>query len=239
MVDLVKIRKKAKEKKKEEAAAPAPEPVVLEVAKEAAAAPARPPAASIQQPATSNQQSTTNDQPPTTNPSKLSRFLDTAGQQRAVEKKQEAETGQQLELLTFAINREQYAIAIDGVVIITPRPITRVPNADASVVGILSLRGTIVVLIDVRSRLGHPTAGAADADTRIIVVEREGENAGFIVDRVSRVIKVDAADIEPPPVVHASEQNEAVRGVFRHNDALTILLDLDKLLERGVASAVS
>jgi hypothetical protein len=150
MVDLVKIRKKAKEKKKEEAAAPAAEPVVQEVAPAPSEAPVK------------SNQPTTNDQQPTTNapnPSKLTRFLETAGQQHVAEKKQEAETGQQLELLTFAINREQYAVAIDGVVIITPRPVTRVPNADPSVVGILSLRGTIVVLIDVRSRLGHPPAG--------------------------------------------------------------------------------
>ena len=53
---------------------------------------------------------------------------------------------------------------------------------------------------------------------------------GVLVDLVLRVVKVDVTEIEPQPVVHASEQDESVRGVFRYKGALTILLDLDKLL---------
>ena len=54
---------------------------------------------------------------------------------------------------------------------------------------------------------------------------------GFIVDRVLRVVKTEAGEIEPHPVVHATELDDAIRGVFRANGALTILLDLDKLLD--------
>ena len=58
------------------------------------------------------------------------------------------------------------------------------------------------------------------------------------VDRVSRVVKVTPGEVEPHPVVHASEQSEAIRGVFRQANALTILLDLDKLLDgRAVAAS--
>ena len=127
---------------------------------------------------------------------------------------------------------ERDAIEIEHVVeIITPRPVTRVPNADASVVGIISLRGMIVTLIDARSRLRHRAAGVASgSDVRVIVVELAGENMGFVVDRVLRVVKIEADAVDAHPVVHTSEQEESVRGVFRHADALTILLDLEKLL---------
>ena len=53
---------------------------------------------------------------------------------------------------------------------------------------------------------------------------------GFVVDRVLRVVKIEADVVDAHPVVHTSEQEESVRGVFRHGDALTILLDLEKLL---------
>ncbi|HUP44382.1 MAG TPA: chemotaxis protein CheW, partial [Thermoanaerobaculia bacterium] len=133
--------------------------------------------------------------------------------------------------LAFTIAGEQYAIDIENVVeIVTPRPVTRVPNADPSVVGILSLRGTIVMLIDARRRLGHPAAAASGADARIIVVEQNADHVGFFVDRVLRVVKLDAAEVEPHPVVHSSEHDDSVRGVFRQDGALTILLDLSKLL---------
>jgi purine-binding chemotaxis protein CheW len=93
----------------------------------------------------------------------------------------------------------------------------------------MSLRGTIVTIIDVRQKLGHPP-GEGSNDTRTIVAERTGETLGFEVDRVLRVLKVGIPAIEPQPVVHSSEKSEAIRGVFRHANALTILLDLDKLL---------
>ncbi|MEO8036405.1 MAG: chemotaxis protein CheW [Acidobacteriota bacterium] len=162
---------------------------------------------------------------------KLDRFKETAGRRRVV-----AVTGQdgsaveQLELLTFIVAGEQYAVDIERIVeIVTPRPITRIPNADRSIVGIVSLRGAIVTLLNVRHKLRHG-ARVTEDDPRIIVVDQMGETVGFEVDRVLRVVKVDATAVDPHPVVHASEQDEAVRGVFRQGSALTILLDLDKLL---------
>ena len=132
----------------------------------------------------------------------------------------------------FELAGELYAIDIEHVVeIVTPRPVTRVPNADASVVGIISLRGTIVTLIDARSRLRHRAAAAVSGpDVRVIVVDLAGENTGFVVDRVLRVVKIEADAVDAHPVVHTSEQEESVRGVFRHGGALTILLDLEELL---------
>ncbi|HSP16176.1 MAG TPA: chemotaxis protein CheW [Thermoanaerobaculia bacterium] len=221
MVDLVKIRKKAKEKaegRRQKAEVPAPggaprlSPVEVPAA-ETAAAPR-----TIAPPATS----------------KLQRFLETAGQRKSVEAAKVIATVDQLEVLTFFIAGELYAIDIENVVeIITPRPITRIPNAEPAVVGILSLRGTVVTLLDVRRRLGHPGEPPSNDEVRVVVVQHNGEHLGFAVDRVLRVVRADAASLEPHPVVHASEQDESVRGVFRLGDALTILLDFDKLLSRN------
>jgi purine-binding chemotaxis protein CheW len=163
---------------------------------------------------------------------KLAKFRESAGRKREgfIEEEAETSAGDQMELLTFVLAGEQYAVSIDHIVeIVTPRPATHVPNADRSIVGIISLRGTIVTVVDVRQKLGHPPRAGSN-DARTIVAERNGETLGFEVDRVLRVLKVGTAVIEPHPVVHASEHSEAIRGVFRHANALTILLDLDKLL---------
>jgi purine-binding chemotaxis protein CheW len=233
MVDLVKIRKKAKEKEKAEGRRQkadvqpekpaAPVPKIKPAAEAAAATPAAAiPATSIQQPATRS------------STSKLERFLATAGQRRVVETAKAVAATDQIEVLTFYIAGELYAIDIENVFeIITPRPVTRIPNADPSVVGILSLRGTVVTLLDVRRRLGHPGDAPENEDVRVVVVVHSGEHVGFTVDRVLRVVKADAASVEPHPVVHASEQDESVQGVFRIGDALTILLDFERLLARN------
>jgi purine-binding chemotaxis protein CheW len=186
----------------------------------------------IAQPEPASQSPTPDPRPPTPASNKLEQFKATAGQRREdfFEREDEAASAEQVELLTFIIAGEQYAVSIEHLVeIITPRAATQVPNADATIVGIISLRGTMVTVIDVRRKLHHPPAKGGN-DARVIVVERGGEVLGFEVDRVLRVLKVDSAAVEPHPVVHSSELTEAVRGVFRHANALTILLDLDKLL---------
>jgi len=137
------------------------------------------------------------------------------------------------ELLTFIVSDEQYAVSIDQIVeIITPRSVTRVPNSAETTVGIISLRGMIVTLLDIRKLLGHKPAEIDPNEARIVVVENQGEVAGFLVDRVSRVIKIDLEVIESHPVVSSMEQSEFVEGVFRYRENLMILLDLERLLSR-------
>jgi purine-binding chemotaxis protein CheW len=229
MVDLVKIRKKKAKQQEEDASA-----------QNAAVAPAAPePQAAMpaiaETPALA--EGTTNQQPATSN--KLEKFKAEAGKRRAFATTKEDEAPQnQLELLTFVMAGEQYAVDIERIVeIVTPRAVTRIPNADPSVVGIMSLRGTIVTLVDVRRKLRHREAGKTTDDTRIVVIDFHHEIVGFIVDRVLRVVKTAAGDVERHPVVHATELDEAVRGVFRTAGALTILLDLDKLLDHGTLTA--
>ncbi|MEA2413531.1 MAG: purine-binding chemotaxis protein CheW [Thermoanaerobaculia bacterium] len=229
MVDLVKIRKKAKRGlgvgSGESEPTPAANAVIVS-APEIAVAPQPEPVADAAPTPTPH--------PPLPTPAsnKLDQFKATAGQRREdfFQREDETTTAEQVELLTFIIAGEQYAVSIEHLVeIITPRAATQVPNADPTIVGIISLRGTMVTVIDVRRKLRHPPAAGGN-DARVIVVERAGEVLGFEVDRVLRVLKVDSAAVEPHPVVHSSELTEAVRGVFRHANALTILLDLDKLL---------
>lgn len=242
MVDLAKIRKKAKK-----ALADAAEAVTAAAESSAAAPPAAAPPESSEREASSPPPHAPDERgggsaappggedagaPPAVT-TKLERFKEQAGRRRETQKYEEVaqSEGSLLELLTFRIAEEQYAVDIERIVeIVTPRPLTRIPNAGSSVLGIISLRGTIVTLVDVRRRLGHSSAPDT-ADTRIVVFDFRNETVGFVVDRVQRVVKVAASAIEPHPVVHSAELQESIRGVFRVADALTILLDLDKLLD--------
>jgi purine-binding chemotaxis protein CheW len=228
MVDLVKIRKKKAERNAavpaaEQAASPPPPPE-----------PPPPPASEDAGPSAGGDAGA----PQAT---KLEKFKQIAGKRRETAKiTEEATATNLLELLTFLIAGEQYAVDIERIVeIVTPRPVTRIPNADASVVGIISLRGTIVTLVDVRRKLRHGASGAQTEDTRIVVVDYHNEMVGFVVDHVLRVVKAGAAEIEPHPVVHAAELDDSIRGVFRAGGALTILLDLDKLLDHRALAATS
>ena len=269
MVDLVKIRKKARkdaearegEPQQVREPEPAPPPAATEKAstqpsKRSSSAPPPEPSVSTevtapmvaeQAPAKAGSQESptsaaSSPEPPPLSMSKLDRFKQEAGSKRdfggsSIVAEQLATAGELNEVLTFVISGENYALPIEKIVeIVTAKSITRIPNAEETIVGIMSLRGTIVTLLDVRRTLRHSEPSGPEEDRRIVVVEFGGETVGFEVDRVQRVVKVDVAAIEPHPVVHSSEHDSAIRGVFRNGDALTILLDLDKLLAtRGVS----
>ncbi|HMC21066.1 MAG TPA: chemotaxis protein CheW [Thermoanaerobaculia bacterium] len=163
---------------------------------------------------------------------KLQHFLAEAGKQRFAAAAPVESGADEIELLTFVLGGEQYAIDIENVAeIATTRPVTRVPNADPNTVGIISLRGSVVTLLDLRSKLKQPPA-ASTKDRRVVIVRDGAGLAGFEVDRVLRPAKIDRAAIEPQPVVHADEQSECIRGVVRGANALTIVLDLSKLLSQ-------
>ena len=242
MVDLVKIRKKKAEKAEKQQAEDqraagggqrAEEPVTEQPQ------PETPTTRQPDNPTTPAPSATAEPRNPAT--SKLDKFKQQAGKRRETAQaiEQVAETAH-LELLTFVIAGEQYAVDIERIVeIVTPRPVTRIPNADTSVVGIISLRGTIVTLVDVRRKLRHAGTATENEETRIVVVDFHNEMVGFMVDRVLRVVKAGAGEIEPHPVVHATELDVSVRGVFRPAGALTILLDLDKLLDHRALAATT
>lgn len=231
MVDLVKLRKKAKEKKGEQA---------LEVEQPAASQHSSPPPMTSATPEPASSSPPALDSPAPSAPegvnSKLDRFKREAGRLRdrlriAADLPVEQAGDSFLELLTFRLCGENYAVEIENIVeLVPPHTTTRIPNADATVVGITSLRGTIVTVVDLRRKLGHPPAAKTSGDSRMIVVEHEGESSGFVVDLVSRVIKVDPSRIENHPVVSTSEQNQMIRGVFQQPGGLTILLDLNRVL---------
>jgi purine-binding chemotaxis protein CheW len=137
----------------------------------------------------------------------------------------------QIELLGFMLADEEYALDILEIKeIVRLQAITAVPRTQPWLRGIVTLRGVIVPIFDLRNRLGLAQVEHG-ADTRIVVVYRGDELAGLIVDRITQVIRLPAASIEPPPQTVGAVEAEYLRGVARHDDRLVILLNLARVVE--------
>ena len=137
----------------------------------------------------------------------------------------------QAELLGFMLADEEYALDVLEVrEIIRLQPITAVPRSVDWILGIVTLRGVIVPIFDLRRRLGLPP-GEAGPETRIVVAARGGEPAGLVVDRITQVLRVPHDRVEPPPHTIATAEAEYLRGVARLEDRLVILLNLARVLE--------
>jgi purine-binding chemotaxis protein CheW len=135
-----------------------------------------------------------------------------------------------LQLVSFNIGTEEFGIDILKVQEINRMvDITRVPRAPEFVEGIINLRGKVIPIIDVRKRFNMELA-EHDKNTRIVVVDIDGQIMGMVVDSVSEVLRIPASTIEPPPEVVSSLDSEYIRGVAKLDDRLMIYLDLSKIL---------
>jgi purine-binding chemotaxis protein CheW len=136
-----------------------------------------------------------------------------------------------VELLCFRVASEEYAISIlDIKEIIKPREVTEVPRMPPFVRGILSLRGNIIPIFDMRVRLGLSAGGAAERE-RVIVVKRQTGFCGVLVDEVVQVVRIAESGVEPPPVVLEGIDRDFVQGIGRVGGRMLILLDMEKVLD--------
>ena len=135
-----------------------------------------------------------------------------------------------LHLLTFTLDREEYGIPVTQVrEVIRVNGITRVPQVPAHVRGVTNLRGRILAVVEIRTRLGL-TEAVATPSSRIVVVEVRGRVLGLLVDRVSQVTKVPVDSVVPPPEEVVTAETDFLTGVARWDSRLIMLLDLDKVL---------
>lgn len=138
------------------------------------------------------------------------------------------EEGEILELLAFQLADEEYAIDILRIKeIIRSLEITHVPRRPPVIKGIISLRGTIIPIYDLRTRLGL-TESPPTRNARILVVELNKGLIGIIADRVTEVVKVNGKDVEPPPATGDGMAAGHLKGITRVNGRLIILLNLSK-----------
>lgn len=135
-----------------------------------------------------------------------------------------------LQLVSFNIGQEEFGVDILKVQEINRMiVVTQVPNAPEYIDGVINLRGKVIPIIDLRTRLGLPRK-QHDKDTRIIVVELGGKTVGFVVDAVREVLRIPKSITEPPPSIVGGINSQYITAVGKLEDRLLILLDLDKVL---------
>jgi purine-binding chemotaxis protein CheW len=148
--------------------------------------------------------------------------------QTAVVQKEEAQ------YLTFLLGSEMFAIDILGIKeIIEYGSLTSVPMMPEFIRGVINLRGAVVPVVDLSARFGR----AASAVTRrscIVIIEavnqEDAQDIGVLVDAVSEVLEIPAAEIEPAPSFGANIRADFISGMGKVKDKFVIILDADRVL---------
>jgi purine-binding chemotaxis protein CheW len=135
-----------------------------------------------------------------------------------------------LNIISFSMGPRECAFEVsDAVEVLRPRQITEVPRTPAYIKGILSVRGEMVTVIDLRARLGMEPAGASPL-SRILIVTVDDLKAGFLVDRLGGVKAVRAASMSAP-VADLGVPTRFMKGVVQSSGNSVLLLDAGALIE--------
>jgi len=141
--------------------------------------------------------------------------------------------GASRQYLTFNLGEERYGLEILKVQeIIGLTEFTPLPNMPPHVRGVINLRGTVVPVVDLRSRFAMPER-AYDKLTAIVVVNVAHKTMGIVVDTVADVMGIPEESIEDTPSFSASQKiaSDYIAHIGKVGDTMVILLDTEKVMD--------
>ena len=106
---------------------------------------------------------------------------------------------------------------------------TKVPGAASEVAGLVQIRGRVVPVLDLRVLFGFP-AIEPTINSRVVVMTRGERTIGLLVDSAREVLKIPAADFQPPPPVVAQQTDGMVKAVAQAGSRLLMLIDFTKVI---------
>ncbi|SMP47403.1 chemotaxis protein CheW [Anoxynatronum buryatiense] len=130
----------------------------------------------------------------------------------------------------FKLDGESYGVSIHFVEIIEKvTDITRVPNAQPYILGVINLRGEIVPVIDLRKLFGLESIPVTD-DSRIIILSVEELTVGIMTDSSSEVLSIPQENIENATSVLSHVEETSIKGIGKIDDRMIIMLDVFAIL---------
>ncbi len=137
---------------------------------------------------------------------------------------------EELKLIIFKLGREEYGMDILKVQEIKRMmSITRVPATPPFIKGVINLRGSVLPVIDLRTRLSLVESELGDAARIIVVLVNEGI-VGFIVDEVVEVTTISTSNVEAAQAMSGGLSTEYISGIAKAENRLFIMLNPDTIV---------
>jgi purine-binding chemotaxis protein CheW len=140
----------------------------------------------------------------------ISKSTGVTGAVEASAQNEEEETSDELQLVSFDVDGQEYAIAIEEVqeIVQVPEAIIHVPHSESHVLGVMTLRSRLLPLVNLRSMFALPHRDL-DEKSRIVVLTLDGVSVGVVVDAVSEVLRVSKSGVDALPALLTREGNLA------------------------------
>lgn len=132
----------------------------------------------------------------------------------------EEDNDDELQLVSFEVAEQEYAVPIESVqeIVQFPETLVRVPRAEAHVLGVMTLRNRLLALVSLRCLFDLP-AREADEHSRILVIRLGEISVGLAMDCVNEVLRVPRSAVDPMPRLMAAQPDVAEIGEICRLDA--------------------
>jgi purine-binding chemotaxis protein CheW len=132
------------------------------------------------------------------------------------------------EFVTFVLDGDPYALPIERVrEIVRLRAITPVPRVPDAIRGVISLRGEVVEVLDLRRRLGLPESAPTRASRIVVLHGDDGTVTGLLVDAVRDVLRITDDEVRPA----SGGDHDGVAALLARGEQFVSLLDIERVLE--------
>jgi purine-binding chemotaxis protein CheW len=134
------------------------------------------------------------------------------------------------QILIFKLNNEEFGVNISQIdSIIPPKDIVKVPNTPDYIEGLLSLRGKVYTIFNLRKKFNLPII-ENNENTKIVIVNVNSMVVGFIVDEVKEIIKIEDESINENAGTVASLSKKFLAGAAKIDERIILILDLAQTL---------
>ncbi len=147
------------------------------------------------------------------------------------EQEDKVKNNELIRYIEFSLGEEQYGIPLLQVreVISVPET-TPIPNSPKYFEGIMNLRGQVISIVDLRTKLNiKPKEN--NSEVAVIIVTINDYNLGIIVDSINRVLNFTLDEVSDVPEVETQVKAKYIQGVYKKADSLTVLIDMAKVLD--------
>lgn len=135
-----------------------------------------------------------------------------------------------IQFLSFSVSNEVFGIELVHVhEILRPVFITRIPNVEEYILGVVNLRGEIIPIVDLKKKFDQDFI-EINKNTRIVVLEHNSKRFGLVVEEVKQVIKIVKSSISGINNHMSSSFNHMIDYVGRSGETIVLIIELKKLI---------
>lgn len=131
--------------------------------------------------------------------------------------------------ICFNLGNQEYGVPLLSIKEVLGLPeVTPIPQCPNYFLGIMNLRGKVISVMDLRTKIGLKFQN--NTETSVMILDLGDQLLGVVVDKVNSVVTINMKDITEAPKMEATKATDYIENVYRHNDQLILLISIAKAL---------